>query len=38
MADIVEERKAIPFFDCAYQGYASGDLEQDALAVRPLGS
>ena len=24
----------IPFFDCAYQGYASGDLEKDAFSVR----
>jgi len=31
---IMKERKLIPFFDCAYQGWASGDMEQDAWAVR----
>lgn len=34
IANIVEERKLIPFFDCAYQGFASGDLDADAWAVR----
>merc|ERR1719297_250043 len=24
----------IPFFDCAYQGFATGDLDADAYAVR----
>eukprot|EP01084_Bolivina_argentea_P315831 547323_1 len=24
----------VPFFDCAYQGFATGDLESDAYAVR----
>merc|ERR1712018_184859 len=33
-ADILEEKKLIPFFDCAYQGFASGDLDADAWAVR----
>jgi len=31
---IMKERKLIPFFDCAYQGWASGDMEEDAWAVR----
>lgn len=34
IADIIEEKKLIPFFDCAYQGFASGDLDADAWAVR----
>lgn len=29
-----QERKLFPFFDSAYQGFASGDLERDAWAVR----
>ena len=29
-----QERKLLPFFDSAYQGFASGDLERDAAAVR----
>ncbi|KOB68168.1 Aspartate aminotransferase, partial [Operophtera brumata] len=28
------ERKLFPFFDSAYQGFASGDLDRDAWAVR----
>jgi len=31
---IMKERNLIPFFDCAYQGWASGDMEKDAWAVR----
>ncbi|XP_046422966.1 aspartate aminotransferase, cytoplasmic [Neodiprion fabricii] len=34
IADVVEERKLFPVFDCAYQGFASGDLERDAAAVK----
>ncbi|XP_059485108.1 aspartate aminotransferase, cytoplasmic [Neocloeon triangulifer] len=34
IADVVEEKKLFPLFDCAYQGFASGDLEKDAFAVR----
>jgi len=34
IADIVAQKKHFPFFDCAYQGFASGDLENDAWAVR----
>nr|CAD7264480.1 unnamed protein product [Timema shepardi] len=29
-----EERNLFPFFDIAYQGFASGDLDDDAWAVR----
>jgi len=31
---IMKERKLVPFFDCAYQGFSSGSLEKDASAVR----
>jgi len=27
-------RNCFPFFDCAYQGFASGDLQKDSWAVR----
>lgn len=30
----VQQRSLLPFFDSAYQGFASGDLEADAAAVR----
>ena len=30
----MESKKLFPFFDCAYQGFASGNLDQDAWAVR----
>lgn len=31
---IIKERKLFPFFDMAYQGFASGDLDTDAWPVR----
>lgn len=34
LATIMKERKLFPFFDCAYQGFASGSLSRDAAAVR----
>jgi aspartate aminotransferase len=34
IADVMFERKHYAFFDCAYQGFASGDLDKDAFAVR----
>jgi len=34
IADLCEAKKAIPIFDTAYQGYASGDLDKDAFSVR----
>jgi aspartate aminotransferase len=34
IADIVIEKNHYAFFDCAYQGFASGDLDRDAQAVR----
>ena len=30
----MQAKKQFPFFDCAYQGFASGDLNKDAWAVR----
>lgn len=34
IADVIEEKKLFPFFDSAYQGFASGDPVHDAFAVR----
>lgn len=34
IADVVEQKKLFPFFDCAYQGFATGDLEADAWPIR----
>jgi aspartate aminotransferase, cytoplasmic len=34
IAQVVREKKQFPFFDCAYQGFASGNLDEDAWAVR----
>jgi len=34
IAKTMKDRKHFPFFDCAYQGFASGDLAKDAWAVR----
>lgn len=34
ISDIVKERKLFPFFDMAYQGFASGSTDRDAHAVR----
>ena len=34
IAQVMQSKKQFPFFDCAYQGFASGDLNQDAWAVR----
>jgi aspartate aminotransferase len=34
LATIIREKAHFPFFDCAYQGFASGSLENDAWAVR----
>ncbi|KAG8795351.1 Aspartate aminotransferase, cytoplasmic, partial [Serendipita sp. 405] len=34
IADLFLEKKHFAFFDCAYQGFASGDLDRDASAVR----
>ncbi|GAA5979485.1 hypothetical protein JCM11641_005409 [Rhodosporidiobolus odoratus] len=34
IAEIFKQRGHYAFFDCAYQGFASGDLDNDAWAVR----
>jgi aspartate aminotransferase len=34
IAAIMKSKGHFPFFDCAYQGFASGDLDRDAFAVR----
>ena len=34
MSDICKKRNLLPFFDMAYQGFASGDIDRDASAVR----
>jgi aspartate aminotransferase len=34
ISDIAKERSLLCFFDCAYQGFASGDARKDAAAVR----
>ena len=32
--EIVKKKKILPFFDMAYQGFATADLDEDAYAVR----
>ncbi|KAJ2765067.1 Aspartate aminotransferase, cytoplasmic, partial [Coemansia nantahalensis] len=34
IADVMEERGHLPFFDCAYQGFATGSVDRDAAAIR----
>jgi aspartate aminotransferase len=34
IAEVMRQKGHFPFFDCAYQGFASGDLDKDAWAVR----
>ena len=34
ISEVVKKRKLLPFFDSAYQGFASGDANQDAASVR----
>ncbi|KAI9592380.1 pyridoxal phosphate-dependent transferase [Syncephalis fuscata] len=34
IADVMAAKKHFPFFDCAYQGFATGDVDRDAWAVR----
>lgn len=34
IADVIRTKKHFPFFDCAYQGFASGDLAKDGWAIR----
>ncbi|XP_031842692.1 glutamate oxaloacetate transaminase 1 [Nomia melanderi] len=34
IADLIQKKKLYPLFDSAYQGFASGNLDKDAYAVR----
>ncbi|KAB1204672.1 Aspartate aminotransferase, chloroplastic [Morella rubra] len=34
IADVIQEKNHTPFFDVAYQGFASGSLDEDAASVR----
>ncbi|CCD67304.1 Aspartate aminotransferase [Caenorhabditis elegans] len=34
LSQVLKERKILPFFDMAYQGFASGDVDDDAFALR----
>lgn len=38
IAQAIRERDHLTFFDCAYQGFASGDPDKDAYAVRMFES
>lgn len=31
---LLQQKRHFPFFDCAYQGFASGDLDRDAGSIR----
>lgn len=34
ISNVIKKRKLFPFFDMAYQGFASGDIDRDATALR----
>ncbi|XP_048756263.2 aspartate aminotransferase, mitochondrial-like [Ostrea edulis] len=34
MSSLIKKRNLFPFFDMAYQGFASGDIDKDAFALR----
>jgi len=34
LSDLIKDKQHVPFFDMAYQGFASGDADYDAFAVR----
>lgn len=34
LSQVMKEKEHIPFFDCAYQGFASGNAEHDAYSIR----
>jgi len=34
ISELMKKRNLLPFFDCAYQGFASGDASTDAASVR----
>jgi len=33
IAEVLKSKKHVPFFDCAYQGFATGSLERDRFAM-----
>lgn len=34
IAALMKQKNLVPFFDCAYQGFASGDTEKDVWPIR----
>jgi len=38
LADVMKDKKHVTYFDCAYQGFASGDPDRDAAAFRHFAS
>lgn len=38
IAEVMKRNNLIPFFDSAYQGFATGDLEKDAWPIRHFAS
>ena len=34
MSQVIKRRNLYPYFDMAYQGFASGDIDKDAYALR----
>merc|ERR1712086_457297 len=34
LSSVIKNQELVTFFDCAYQGFASGDASKDAAAVR----
>lgn len=34
IAEVMKKKNHLPFFDCAYQGFASGNIDNDAWAIR----
>lgn len=34
LSQLIKKRNLYPFFDMAYQGFASGNIDKDAFAVR----
>lgn len=36
LSSVVKQKKLYPFFDMAYQGFASGNIDNDAFAVSSL--
>lgn len=38
ICEVIKKKDLLPFFDSAYQGFASGDLEEDAWPIRYFAS